>query len=514
MDAWRIRRLGRCLATRDGWKLQRLDPLTLGAVAVLEAGESSCELGFFGASGCTWIWCLEAGDRARLVTEIGTTEPELVAWCPELEWREASPLDALRAWMLRPAPRHPGWSQVEGARLISVDVPHGDRFLDLVLESVDRIGRSRRMTLRFQLFPQAANFALLDAMGGEILNARGKPLATPRAPTAPAGADPHEVAASESRVADAATAHLDIARHAAASLRRARDRELSRQEKHFATLLAKLEQEADEAQAATWWRQTGELLAANLHHIRRGQRHVVVQDLFAGGAGREIELDPDLSPQENVARCFKRARRAERGSETIEARRDDTRQRLQEIQTLRRELEPVETWAVLVRRATETWRRACEASVTSVPLARLWESGGPGWQVAARPTAPDAETGPGRRFVVQDGWEIRVGRSNAENDELTHRFAHPNDIWLHASGVPGSHVVLRMGGRTDNPPREILQIAAAIAARFSKAKHAGTVPVLWTRKRYVRKPRGAKPGLAACTHEKTVFVRPELPGGD
>jgi predicted ribosome quality control (RQC) complex YloA/Tae2 family protein len=94
---------------------------------------------------------------------------------------------------------------------------------------------------------------------------------------------------------------------------------------------------------------------------------------------------------------------------------------------------------------------------------------------------------------------------------LTHRFAHPQDVWLHAGGVPGSHVVLRMQGSTENPPRHILEQAAAIAARFSKAKHAGTVPVIWTRKRHVRKPRGSKPGVAVCQQEKTVFVKPGLP---
>jgi predicted ribosome quality control (RQC) complex YloA/Tae2 family protein len=96
---------------------------------------------------------------------------------------------------------------------------------------------------------------------------------------------------------------------------------------------------------------------------------------------------------------------------------------------------------------------------------------------------------------------------------LTHRFAAPDDVWLHASGASGSHVVLRMHGKSDNPPRDVLEAAAALAARFSKAKHAGTVPVVWTRKRYVRKPRGSPAGLAVCTHEKTVFVKPALPEG-
>jgi predicted ribosome quality control (RQC) complex YloA/Tae2 family protein len=112
---------------------------------------------------------------------------------------------------------------------------------------------------------------------------------------------------------------------------------------------------------------------------------------------------------------------------------------------------------------------------------------------------------------LPDGWEVRVGRDDADNDALTHRFARPDDVWLHASGVAGSHVVLRMHGRDGNPPRTVLEAAAALAARFSKAKHAGTVPVIWTRKRYVRKPRGGAPGVAVCTHEKTLFVRPALP---
>ena len=85
------------------------------------------------------------------------------------------------------------------------------------------------------------------------------------------------------------------------------------------------------------------------------------------------------------------------------------------------------------------------------------------------------------------------------------------DIDSKATKITITGRIQPMRGRTDNPPREVLEAAAAIAARFSKAKHAGTVPVIWTRKRYVRKPRGSKPGLATCTHEKTVFVRPGIP---
>jgi predicted ribosome quality control (RQC) complex YloA/Tae2 family protein len=104
-----------------------------------------------------------------------------------------------------------------------------------------------------------------------------------------------------------------------------------------------------------------------------------------------------------------------------------------------------------------------------------------------------------------------VGRNNRENDELTHRVARPEDLWFHAQGVPGSHVVLRRSGRKDHPGKRILELAAGLAAHFSRARHSGTVPVIYTQRRYVRKPKGAKPGLAAVQREKTIFVAPLSP---
>lgn len=509
METWRIQQLVHQLGIQGSCKLQRIDLLACGAVVVVECGEQLREIVFFAAGRCTWLWTAMPAERSRLVAAIAAQRPELAVPLPELGWRDATALEALRAWILRPASGHPGWAQVGGSRLVAARQPHGDRHLDLELESADAVGRTRRTTLRFQLFAPGAGLALLDAGGAEILNARGRPLATPRPPApgeAPAAPD-----GGGGSLDAAVAAYIDIAQHAASALQHARDRELGRREKRLASLLAKLDGEASAAAEAARWRQVGELLAANLHRIRRGQHRVVVEDFFSGGVRREIDIDPEVQPQENVARYFKRARRAERGQATIEARRADTRQALQQVQDDRRALDPHSTWTEVLRRAPEIWRRDCDPGVLRTPLERLWDAGGPGWQAPARTPAAVEEAGPGRRFLVPGGWEIRVGRSNEENDELTHRFAHPNDVWLHASGVAGSHVVLRMGGRSGNPPREVLEIAAAIAARFSKAKHAGTVPVLWTRKRYVRKPRGSKPGLATCTHEKTVFVRPGLP---
>jgi hypothetical protein len=116
-----------------------------------------------------------------------------------------------------------------------------------------------------------------------------------------------------------------------------------------------------------------------------------------------------------------------------------------------------------------------------------------------------------RRYRLPGGWEVWVGRNASQNDELTHRRAAPRDLWFHARGCEGSHVVLRMASGKGEPPREILEAAAAIAAFHSKARTSKYVPVAWTERRHVRKPRGAPAGTASIQREKIVFVEPRVP---
>jgi predicted ribosome quality control (RQC) complex YloA/Tae2 family protein len=104
-----------------------------------------------------------------------------------------------------------------------------------------------------------------------------------------------------------------------------------------------------------------------------------------------------------------------------------------------------------------------------------------------------------------------IGRSNEGNDYLTHQLARPEDYWFHVRGAAGSHVVLRRGKGKNEPSKRTLEEVAAWAAFHSQARTAGTVPVIVTRKKYVRKPRKAPPGLALCEREKTLMVRPHEP---
>ncbi len=114
-----------------------------------------------------------------------------------------------------------------------------------------------------------------------------------------------------------------------------------------------------------------------------------------------------------------------------------------------------------------------------------------------------------KKFELSENYTLYVGKNAKNNDELTLRFARPNDIWLHARGVGGSHCVIRVDGR--KPSKGIIKEAAAIAAYYSKAKTSNLAPVAYTEKKYVSKPKGANPGAVVVRREDVVMVEPGLP---
>ena len=127
--------------------------------------------------------------------------------------------------------------------------------------------------------------------------------------------------------------------------------------------------------------------------------------------------------------------------------------------------------------------------------------------MAHTPSSPHIQKVRLLTYMLPGGWQVLVGRTDADNDALSFRVARPEDWWFHVRGMPESHVVLQ-GPPGADPDRETLQRAAAIAAYHSKARHAGVVAVSGTRARDVSKLRGAKAGTVQIRHEKVFKVRP------
>ena len=115
-----------------------------------------------------------------------------------------------------------------------------------------------------------------------------------------------------------------------------------------------------------------------------------------------------------------------------------------------------------------------------------------------------------RKYELGEGYVLYAGKNASNNDELTMKFANQNDVWLHARGSSGSHTIIRMD-KEEKPPKQILQKAAEITAYYSGARNAKYVPVIWTFKKYVRKPKGANVGAVVVSKETVIMAEPKLP---
>lgn len=112
-------------------------------------------------------------------------------------------------------------------------------------------------------------------------------------------------------------------------------------------------------------------------------------------------------------------------------------------------------------------------------------------------------------YVLPGDWTVLAGKTDADNDRLSLKIAKPDDWWFHVRGMPGSHVILR-AKPDEEPDKDTLKRAAAIAAYHSKARNGGVTAVSCTRARFVSKPRGAKPGTVTIRKETVIKVRPGI----
>jgi predicted ribosome quality control (RQC) complex YloA/Tae2 family protein len=118
---------------------------------------------------------------------------------------------------------------------------------------------------------------------------------------------------------------------------------------------------------------------------------------------------------------------------------------------------------------------------------------------------------PYREYTLSTGARIYVGRDGADNDSTTFQHAKPFELWFHAQQCPGSHVILKFPNKSFVPSKIEIEETASAAAFYSKARKNKLVPVIYTERKYVRKPRGAKAGLVVVDREKSVMVPPRDP---
>jgi len=314
------------------------------------------------------------------------------------------------------------------------------------------------------------------------------------------------------------TIHLAGHQGSAAGLGAIR-RLLHRLEARLGSRRAKLQAEAEGFARADAYQRMGEVLVANQGAVPRGATAAALPD-HAGEPGTTltIPLDPALTAAANAERLFRLARRGRRGAVRVASRLAETEAALHQVETFAARAAEVRDANALadlqrdLQRAPRLLAPNDRRILDSLPAAPAPASSG---RPAPKPLAPRAvaerrNAGPEpRRFVSSEGLQMLVGRDNEGNDHLTLHVARSEDLWLHAEGFPGSHVVVRLQGRTGGVPRQTLVEAAKLAAYYSQARAHGKVTVSYTLKKYVRKPRKSPPGLVTITNEKSIVVTPD-----
>lgn len=232
----------------------------------------------------------------------------------------------------------------------------------------------------------------------------------------------------------------------------------------------------------------GELLTANLHSLKSGTDTAAVDNYYADPVERiAIPLDRQLTPGENAQRYYKKYQKLKAARDMAIVQREQT---LSELNYLEGQLDNL--------------TKCTAENELSELIEELKEQGYIKRDKGGRKKMKLAASKP-MHFVSSTGADIYVGKNNRQNDELTLRFASPNDIWMHTKNIPGSHVIVKGASEQDTAT---MTEAALLAAYYSRARGSENVAVDYTPRKYVKKPAGAKPGMVIYTTNKTAYVTP------
>lgn len=249
-------------------------------------------------------------------------------------------------------------------------------------------------------------------------------------------------------------------------------------------------------------RHFGELLTANLHALPPRAENAKVLDYYRDPPEYiVIPLDNSVSPADNAQKYYKQYRKGKVARETAVVQRETAAAELSYLRGLHCDLSNCASESDL----NEIRQELVEQGLIRDSSRRKAERGK---QSKNGKGAKGSKLPPSRphKYLSSDGIEIFVGKNNTQNDRLTFKQSAPEDTWLHTKDIHGSHVIIHFAGEI---PPKTLEEAAALAAYHSQARGSSAVPVDYTKRRYVKKPSGAKPGSVIYTNQRTLIITPD-----
>jgi len=226
-------------------------------------------------------------------------------------------------------------------------------------------------------------------------------------------------------------------------------------------------------------RKAGDIILHNIHLINKGDK--TLKYISDDGSEQLLKLKEDLSPSENARYYFDKYKK-QKGS----------------VDILRSRIINFENEKIKLESELERINNMTEYKTLLKEEKRSEEN-------------KNDETSRFRKFRLNDKYEVWVGKDSASNDLLTTKYTAQNDLWFHVRGSSGSHTILKINNKKEDIEKEAIQLAASIAAYYSKSRNASNVPVAYCERKYVKKKKGFKQGSVVMEREKVIFVKPKLP---
>ncbi len=268
-------------------------------------------------------------------------------------------------------------------------------------------------------------------------------------------------------------------------------RQVQRQLKRLRRTASSLQKGGLSQEKQAFYQRAGQLIASQPHLFLPGKSKIELVDYYDPEMSTlSIPVDPKLSARENARRYFQKA-------ENLARRQQEYQLKLERLQTDIERLSEFERQILAAQNQAELEK--LEKQLRDANILK----DDPAAEQVSRPF----------KTYPYKGFEIWVGKDAAKNDQMTFKWAHKEDFWLHVQGYSGSYVIIRNPGRLEQIDPQVIEFAARLAVTFSAAKHAAYLPVMITRVKFLRKPRKSAPGTVIPTQIRTIYVDP-FPGGN
>lgn len=242
--------------------------------------------------------------------------------------------------------------------------------------------------------------------------------------------------------------------------------------------IEKTSNKLDELKTGSRYEEMGHIIMANLHNIEPRSKKAVLHDFYTGN-DVSIKLNPELNPQKNAENYYRKSKNQKIEVKQLEKNIANKEAVLEELEAHEQAIEALEGLRDLRKYIKEH-------------------------KLSASKQGNQQQAFPFRKFEYE-GFEIWIGKNAKNNDLLTQKYAYKEDLWLHARDVAGSHTLIKFQAGKPFPDR-VLEKAASLAAYYSSRKNDTLCPVIYTPKKYVRKPKGLAPGQVVVDKESVIMV--------